>query len=1031
MYLLQFNLKCYTSILFSTYILIPILLLGGFSHAQPVPESPSWVAVTPVFEVSGNTTLNIAANEQLYAALIDAQTGAKIQDINEQTVQVPAGRYQVLLESPRASTATISLTNPEAGSPTRPLVIAPQNLALRSNDFSTFSQLTPSPIYEEAGTTTIFEEMVQGQNASFDFENSANLEGMISAFQIGWQLRQFNQGNQPLINLLTPSDRFSELGFIPEEQPEMLAPGIYWVSGLANEPQVELSAVIYPEGLRGELLSNDAITQLSARELSEPNFTTLNPSELITLGFSKTQSQTLNTQMTYALLSAIDWQEEKGSEDFLSKSRLIGNNYLNGFDITLLPYQEGYLKEYAASLPTPLSLNIYVPSNEQGLESLVNKYAIAWEEATINTNLISYESYLSQDEVLDLVHSPNLGIWFDNHQYEDALVAFSSQPTIVVSQDDGPTVIQTAELTEFQFDALVEPVWNTSIAVGEASPVGFPLFDQDYTALTTNATRDPSGVLNWSGVFRELPNSLYSIDIDSDRSTLGQIYTQDNAYLLLGTSTGKQFSLGLGLSDLDEAEPEPFSQNSDQPLEATDDLSNLPDEPAIIEVLVLYSEGVNAFLQKELTDLIGSLDTSIALSPEEKEELENKLQASNLISLTINTSNEVLSNSSVPHQLRLVGSKVIDLTTNVEDTFTGLKSDESLRKQIAEAQQEYGADVVSIWVDYGSICGKAFVNPPDVLKAGTYHQSIAESRSWFVVSVQCALTQLSFLHELLHLAGAQHNRKELGQNALDFNENYGYIIEASCFRSVMGKIKGKSCARSPYLSNANLNLPEYGKIGFSAEENPAEAANNARVVNETLPIVARFFDSRLSVGLSTQDFDFPILEQEESPEKRSFFEHEDLTNNFALKFSSASPETILGRFRLDNPSICNGARSVDHVLGITDLRAVPLPLPGTAQLKFQQGFNPPLEYLSLIRLDLLTINPEDVKLNIYNAAGEMIPGERLTIEYLPKDDDCDTVELKRNSVTIKTHEEVKRITISSTEKAFFIDNVSIGFELDD
>jgi metallopeptidase family M12-like protein len=160
----------------------------------------------------------------------------------------------------------------------------------------------------------------------------------------------------------------------------------------------------------------------------------------------------------------------------------------------------------------------------------------------------------------------------------------------------------------------------------------------------------------------------------------------------------------------------------------------------------------------------------------------------------------------------------------------------------------YGADIVALLTSAVSAS-----NANSCGQAGQMHDVVPETcaEAYAVIPSNCAATQYSFIHELGHVMGADHNENEdQPTNSPPFDHSRGYIAQSNSWRTIMALPKDAcslpECQRIRRWSNPALT---FGETPIAAESPPLIEAtgipstNNALALNDTRSAVAAFSDT--------------------------------------------------------------------------------------------------------------------------------------------------------------------------------------------
>lgn len=224
-----------------------------------------------------------------------------------------------------------------------------------------------------------------------------------------------------------------------------------------------------------------------------------------------------------------------------------------------------------------------------------------------------------------------------------------------------------------------------------------------------------------------------------------------------------------------------------------------------------------------------TLDVLVAYTRSMREAAGGTAAALNLIQLGVAEANQGYANSGVVQRIRLVHAAEVDYPE------AGLSFPDLLRRvrspndghldEVPALRNQYGADLVSLWVNNGSSCGMGYV----------MMDLIGDFADWAysVVHYGCATGGYTFAHELGHNQGCQHNCENADPFAL-FPFAYGYrqTSAAPFFRTMMAYNCPEGCGRINYWSN-----PEGI---FQGQVTGSNQADNRRTLNETLATAANW-----------------------------------------------------------------------------------------------------------------------------------------------------------------------------------------------
>jgi hypothetical protein len=210
--------------------------------------------------------------------------------------------------------------------------------------------------------------------------------------------------------------------------------------------------------------------------------------------------------------------------------------------------------------------------------------------------------------------------------------------------------------------------------------------------------------------------------------------------------------------------------------------------------------------------------------------------------LGITQTNQALTASGVPTQVRLVGTRQVaaapssSLTTNY---YALAKPGDGVFDEAQALREETHADLVSLWLGgaypSGSFCGLGSLG-------GTQPEYDPESAAWTVLwADKCATGNLTFAHEIGHNLSADHDAGASSPPSGGKPYARGYVDVAGNFLTVMSY--PTTCAECVRIGNfSNPNVARNGRPTGTA------AAFNALAVQEQAVAVANYRQSQIYPG---------------------------------------------------------------------------------------------------------------------------------------------------------------------------------------
>ncbi len=200
------------------------------------------------------------------------------------------------------------------------------------------------------------------------------------------------------------------------------------------------------------------------------------------------------------------------------------------------------------------------------------------------------------------------------------------------------------------------------------------------------------------------------------------------------------------------------------------------------------------------------------------------------IQLAIDETNQSYINSDINQRLRLVPSREVIYaeTGDLETDLDCITFHDNCLDEIHVWRNDYGADMVSFWVENGNYCG-----------IGWLMQSVSpafESWAFSVIDRGCATGYYAFGHELGHNMGAHHDRANAPEQGA-YSYSYGYQDPLENWRTLMAYNCPTGCPRVQYWSNPDVTY--FGRpMGVPAGQ--PNSADNHRTLNNTAATVSGF-----------------------------------------------------------------------------------------------------------------------------------------------------------------------------------------------
>jgi hypothetical protein len=407
-----------------------------------------------------------------------------------------------------------------------------------------------------------------------------------------------------------------------------------------------------------------------------------------------------------------------------------------------------------------------------------------------------------------------------------------------------------------------------ALKTGVRSAVTFNLFD-DVTlrGRVERTVTAPSGALGLTGRVEGDPYSAFTLII-GDHTCAASIRTSNGAYRIRFDADGAHAAQQLDM----KAFPGCACGARHHVRAAAGPIappSRSADDGSTIDVMVVYSNQALAAVGSEQS-MMTVIDTAIL------------------------ETNNAYANSGIDTRVRLVhaehvsynesGSFFIDL-----DRMTD-KGDLYL-EEVHTMRDAHRADLVVMLIDDMDYCGLGWLMT-------TLSPAFA-SYGFSVTNWECALTTLTFPHELGHNMGCHHDYANAsGDGVFPYSHGHHFSFNGNTYRTVMAYPPG---LRASYFSNPQVLFA--GTVPTGVEQGEPDAADCALTINLTAYTVANFQESE-------DDPPPPCdLAVTQHPANASVC----LGDSASFAVAASSDETIEYQWRLDGVDI-DGAVSISYAI---------------------------------------------------------------------------------------------------------------------
>ncbi len=339
---------------------------------------------------------------------------------------------------------------------------------------------------------------------------------------------------------------------------------------------------------------------------------------------------------------------------------------------------------------------------------------------------------------------------------------------------------------------------NASALSGETIHLRVPLFDREVVANRTFVEQRDNGTLSWQGHLDGDSEQQISLTFDGEHLA-GYISTVHGVYEISPTANGNV---------LMHIDTERFP-----PCGGAVPVLSSPDSTQT--KLAGVTEGA-----------ANEMDVLVVFSPGSLAQLGNQAAAQVFAQQAVDSANLAYTNSQMTSRMRLVGVRFTaraDSGSSSTD-LSWVRSD----PEVTSWRNEVGADMVGMISEFSNACGQGYL-------MSTPGSAFAPN-AFQVTARNCAIGNLTYAHEHGHNMGMMHNPEAGGSGAYPYA--YGHFVSGS-YRTVMSYSTScvGGCTRHPYFSNPNV-------VFMGQPTGIANQRDNARVGNQTAPIVAQFRSGR-------------------------------------------------------------------------------------------------------------------------------------------------------------------------------------------
>ncbi|KAI9009283.1 Metallo-peptidase family M12B Reprolysin-like-domain-containing protein [Hyaloraphidium curvatum] len=369
---------------------------------------------------------------------------------------------------------------------------------------------------------------------------------------------------------------------------------------------------------------------------------------------------------------------------------------------------------------------------------------------------------------------------------------------------DAPPGATPDPWTSQRFSATVD-----AALLGAAGPreIALDMFGRRVVAVKDRSETDAStGAVSYFGTVAGEPMSSVVFVAEQDGRVAGTVRTMNKSYAVLPQDSS--------IHSVAELDVRAFPAEA-HPLVPQEDLPPVP---------ARFWTGRRLSARQ-----VATIDVLVVYTPQARAAVGGTANMEARIRLAVAETNQAYANSRINMVMRLAHAAEIGYGSGgdmYQDLDRLTATSDGFMDEVHILRDNYGADVVSLWVSVGSYCGLGWLMGAPSLGFASY--------AFNVVHYSCATGYFSFGHEVGHNMGANHDRANSG-GGQSYPYSYGYQEPTGLWRTIMAYDCPKGCARLQYFSNPAVT---YNGRAMGIDSTQANGADNARTFNNHAQIMA-------------------------------------------------------------------------------------------------------------------------------------------------------------------------------------------------